>query len=503
MKLTPIKPIFDVEISRGAIQVGSTSGEPPDPPDPEPPVDAIIEQDFRDLPGEPAGWTDDGSIAYDEEGIRTTNNGTYGEIAYTWPGGALTEGTIVIVTTQNFTNHAPAYAALNNAGDDQAYVSTQGPGLAEAARGDTTSTITATATHGTSTIPVMVGSARWSDTADTVTVDLYDNNEPDSTDTESQTKANFTPTTLTLGAYRVTGDQEAVIQYVYVFDRRISNEELGVIAAAWVSYAPPPPTPGDMLVGASVAKTSSQTWTQATSAFETMIGEGCTVMRRFTTGKPGLWSSKSQFTVDNGIRDSIVSFKGDPTQAEIEAFFNSIPNDGFTRYVAMNHEVENDGGTHTPAWFKGRQDVFMDAYIAVGSPAYIRPTVIYMFYLEHDGDSGTSTADFFPNGDLTDWVMGLDPYDTNGVRTMQYLVEPTLDLWRAAGGVEWLIAETGTQRQIDDGDAAGEAWIEESCDWLRSEGCIAVCWWNETKAYDWRMDDYPLMLAAWGAEVTV
>lgn len=235
---------------------------------------------------------------------------------------------------------------------------------------------------------------------------------------------------------------------------------------------PPPPEP--MLVGTAVTKTTTESWDTATTRFEQMVGKPITIARRFLGGPFTNWASIPQFAVDTGKRSSVVSFKGDPTDVQLVAAIQSIPVDGFTRWLVWNHEPENDGAPMTPAYFRGRQARLLAAWRAAGSPTHVKPMIVLMTWLERDGNASTSSAQWFPDEPAA-WTLGLDPYDIPGTMSLEKLTKPTVDLWRAAGGHDWLIAETGTHTTPG---ATAAAWITTGFDWARSYGAKAVCWFD-------------------------
>lgn len=240
-----------------------------------------------------------------------------------------------------------------------------------------------------------------------------------------------------------------------------------------VEEPPPPPTPEHPFrLGAGVTRLSGQTDVQAMAAFEAQIGTGIQVARRFQPGRR-LFTEVAAFMADVGRRDRIVSIKGEPTQAQIAEFIDSIPVDGFKTTVVVHHEPENDGGSHTPAWFKAQQAALLAATTEAARDD-VDCGIVLMSYLERDGNDSTSSADWFPD-DPTGFVMLLDPYDgENDPREFADRVGPTLELWRAAGGTRWGIGETSTKRT----GADGARWIRDAGAWAKAEGCEAFCWFH-------------------------
>ena len=236
----------------------------------------------------------------------------------------------------------------------------------------------------------------------------------------------------------------------------------------------PPAVP--LLVGATVVPATGESWLQATARFESLIGKPITVARRFLGSAPLLpFSSYDQFAADVGRRDRWVSFKGDPTDAQLEAFIRSIPVDGHTTGVAWNHEPENDGGVMTPAYFRARQARLLAVIRKVNRPD-VYPMVVLMGWLENDGIASTTSAAWFPD-EPAEWVLGVDFYDDKANRTYAQLATQTLDLWALAGGIRWAATEFGTART----GTSAATWITEYGQFARTRpGCIGGAWFDST-----------------------
>lgn len=268
----------------------------------------------------------------------------------------------------------------------------------------------------------------------------------------------------------------------------------------------PPQPPGGMLIGATVQPRNGDSVAEATATFNTQIGAEIQIARRFDGGTPTSWATggnSNQFNVDTGQRHRIVSIKGvadhQPTQAQWETFIGDIPNDGFRTYIISHHEPDNDGGSHTPAWFQGQLNRLHAAWVAQGSPAYVIPSFCLTGWLDRDGNNSTTSADWFPHaGIIDDFTFFWDPYDPNGNRSLEQQADPTLQVWRAAGGGDWGIAETGTKQT----GSAGVTWISDGMDWCRSEGAVAVCWFHSSVGTHgpWYLDD-TLMRAEFGSQI--
>lgn len=242
---------------------------------------------------------------------------------------------------------------------------------------------------------------------------------------------------------------------------------------------PPVTLPVDMMIGATIARVDNESWTSATANFEAMIGAEIECSRRFTDSIPTNWNNVGAFVVDTNKRHRVVSIKGAATVADIVRFLQSIPADGFHTWVAWHHEPENDQkqgmADHTIDWFKRKCAILDEAFDTVNRTD-LHKTVIYTSFWERDSSPSTKTSDWFPDGNLGDWWMGLDPYndDPDDPDDLWDNVQDTVDDWVTAGGGEWFIAETGTKRT----GSAGVTWINNNASELASHGCTHFLWFH-------------------------
>lgn len=256
---------------------------------------------------------------------------------------------------------------------------------------------------------------------------------------------------------------------------------------------PPPPVTPKLLMGATVDQRNGQTRAQANADFESFAGP-LMVRRAFLGGAPTTTNLAALLAEDYGKRHRIVSYKGEGSDTTLK----TIKNDGFKTYMVKYHEPENDGGTHTAAWFRGVTDEEIAQVKRLGRPDLI-PSFVLMSWLERDAASlGTSSADWFPT-DKAGVVMLIDPYDPNMNKSMAQLAKPTIDLWRAQGGTRWGLSELGTHRT----GAAGAAWINETLAFVKAEGGEVAAYFHSAVGAEgpWWMDD-PAVRAAWKAEAT-
>jgi hypothetical protein len=212
---------------------------------------------------------------------------------------------------------------------------------------------------------------------------------------------------------------------------------------------------------------------------------------------PRTFPDTPEFAVDTGVRHRFISVKGSPSSDDWATFLASVPADGFHTWVTINHEPENDGDDLTPELFREKLAVMLQEIRATGR-SDIHPGVVLMTWLERDDDPNTSSTVWFPD-EPEAFTLGLDPYDTCGCRPFPELVEPTLALWRQAGGVDWAITETGTKQTGD----AGAVWIDGMFDFCRADvDCLGPMWFHAAVGSrgPWWLDD-PTMQAAFGAQV--
>lgn len=237
-----------------------------------------------------------------------------------------------------------------------------------------------------------------------------------------------------------------------------------------------PPAVPPPLVGATIDVSQNPSGCSNHAAcytqFNTQIGGGLEIIRAFTGSFPSSFTSVNSFAASAPYH-RVLSVKGSPSQAQWVTFLNTIPNNGKTTWIAIHHEPENDGGTMTPATFKARQAILHAAWVQIGRPAHIRPTVIFMSWHERDNDPNTSTALWFP-ANIQDFTLGLDPY-TGGATPLADIVDDTLELWEEAGGGDWMITETGAKAT----GSALVAWIDDAWDWCRADDdCVSIQWFH-------------------------
>lgn len=314
---------------------------------------------------------------------------------------------------------------------------------------------------------------------------------------------NANPTTdLTPGFRQSSGQTAAAYMVVLELNKTaaapptLTGERIGGVVYETGGGAPPPPEVPSLLVGATVDTRNGQSYAQATAQFNTDLSNAygssvsIEVGRRFFGSLPASFDSVNQFVQDKNVRSRIISWKAEPTLAENQTFMATIPNDGFITWCITHHEPENDGGSHTSAWFRGMLDNLHGAWVNLGRPAHLRPSLCLMTWLERDGNAGTSSADWFPTSDkIADFTLWLDPYDPNSNETLQQQAGATLDLWVAAGGspTKWGITETGSHRT---GSNLAN-WIHESVAWCRSNGAVGYCYFHSAVGNDgpWWLDD--------------
>ena len=251
-----------------------------------------------------------------------------------------------------------------------------------------------------------------------------------------------------------------------------------------------------MLIGASVQRRGGESWAQTVPRFEQDLGgKTITCARRCIGRAPTTWADHPAFAADTGLRSSWVSFKGNPTDAQLRTFIESIPDEsalGIVRRITWRHEPENDRFPMTPAYFVGLQDRLYAAWVAAGSPAHVILCFILMGRGERPAPHGDPSSQWFPNHP-EHWEMGIDQYSLKpGGRyagSVAEICRATVDLWRAHGGTDWALTETGCH----DIGADAERFLAEGIPWARSEGCTGFMWFDsnigtEAPAGGWYLD---------------
>lgn len=271
-------------------------------------------------------------------------------------------------------------------------------------------------------------------------------------------------------------------------------------AAVWgfTGTTSPPPTPSEFLIGAAVAQRNGLTYAGATAQFVTdlsnALGAPCTLPhgRRYWGNSPvgQTFASIPQFVQDRNVRHRFISWKGEATLAECQDFMETIPDDGFITRVTQHHEPENDGGAHTPTWFRGMMANLHGAWVAMGRPDYIIPCVNLMSWLERDNNAATSSALWFPDSSIiADFELWIDPYDAANNRTLQQQSQPTYELWVSEGGdpTKFGVIETGSHRT----GANLATWIHNGIAWLRSLDAKGWTWFHSPVGPEgpWWLDD--------------
>lgn len=219
---------------------------------------------------------------------------------------------------------------------------------------------------------------------------------------------------------------------------------------------------------------ATESWTQATADFETLIAADVDIARRFSGSTfPTTYQAQTSMgaAVDVGQRHRFISVKGDPTAAQWSTFLNSIPVDGFDTWVTINHEPENDGNL-TAAQFKAKLALMLERIELTGRQD-LHPSFVLMAWTERN--SGNSEL-WFPD-QIAKFTYGIDGYDPNNVLTLQASIGPAAAAWKAAGGGPWMVTETGTHRT---GQAA-VVWIDDGFDWCRVDPtCLGIHWFHSS-----------------------
>lgn len=297
----------------------------------------------------------------------------------------------------------------------------------------------------------------------------------------------------------LAGDNQAkatlLVQREAVIEQQAAR--IAVLEGAGTVPDPPPvPAPARLLLGATLNRRNGLTDAQSLAAWEAVCGP-CGVARVFISGPPTKANVAAAIAPHIGKRAIVLSYKGECAND----VFLSIPATVFPIWLVKYHEPENDGGTHTPAWFKQVQDEEITQIQGLHRPD-LKPAFVLMGWVDNDADRFTTSTQWFPT--ITAGVtMFLDPYDSSKTVFLPQYVMNSLSLWRAFAGASapWGIAEIGTQRRGTD----GAGWITEALTFARAEHAVAACWFNSAvhpSPLPWWLDD-PAMQSAWKAQTAL
>lgn len=232
-----------------------------------------------------------------------------------------------------------------------------------------------------------------------------------------------------------------------------------------------------MLVGASVQRRGTETWGQALTRFETMIGKPVQCVRRFISGRPPANPATHSALADvlDGRYEALAISFVDGTTDEIATFLRGLPATGTTYYVAIRHEPDKDLRMSGPA-FQAKCDILMAAIDEVGRTD-VEPMFVLMSWLERDGNAATSSLDYMPRTNLDRWVMALDPYLPNAANTYASQVGQTVALWRQLGGQRIAIAEWGVKSTGQTAADQITAFVNDA----EADGCEFVMYFNSSE----------------------
>lgn len=260
----------------------------------------------------------------------------------------------------------------------------------------------------------------------------------------------------------------------------------------------PPPVETGLMMGAVVKPVGGQTYGQATTQFLAALSAAygspvsMPVARRYWDGGPSgqTFLGLERFAQDHNVRNRLISWKGEASAAACATFIETIPDDGFITWVTQHHEPENDGGSHTEAWFKQMQANVHAGWVSAGRPDHVKPYFNLMSYQDRDSSTATNGHNWFPDESiLGDFYYAIDPYDPNAVRTLEQQAGPSYEDWITHGGDpnRFMIAETGSKRT----GANLANWIRQGAAWARSINMVALCWFHSDVGAEgpWWLDD--------------
>lgn len=218
--------------------------------------------------------------------------------------------------------------------------------------------------------------------------------------------------------------------------------------------------------GVAVTPTSGQTYAQAISAYETLVG-ATLPMRRAYDGAPPSSIGASQLNVDVGTgRKVVYSIKPTITTSIVtmDSLAQGIANSGLDVDVAIYHEpVDNMTGSDFIALYQRSAPSFRNLGIPVG--------VIYTNYscnLPY-GNAQSALHAYWPGASVVDWV-GIDEYPINEITSTKDALPMDQRTRRVcqfvdALGKPLILCEYGVDAAWD--VVKSDRWLRSVLDWAR------------------------------------
>jgi hypothetical protein len=248
----------------------------------------------------------------------------------------------------------------------------------------------------------------------------------------------------------------------------------------------PTPTEPVSLFGSSTGRHTYDTFTK-------MAGASLAVRRTYDE-----WPARHP-AEDAGRNSTVWSFKPPFVQflagsldADFMAALNSIPDDGFQRYVIVYHEPEDnvEDGDFTASQYR---EVQVRARAIIDGANTKRQTKLRfggnLMSWTFQTASGRNPANYFPGAGVWDFL-ALDGYSGRndrtgqweGGRTPQAIFDTSLKFCRD-NGVRFAIAETGIDVLAPEPDRV--AWIKSCRQYAKDANCEFWCYWDGSFSWFW------------------
>lgn len=236
-----------------------------------------------------------------------------------------------------------------------------------------------------------------------------------------------------------------------------------------------------MMVGAASSHsplTPIQSWNALAALVSPMV-----IRRSYDTDIPATWAA-SQGSYDTGQRASVWSCHPDMTawlsgslDAAWTAFVNSIPDDGYPKFIIGWHEpdVKERDGLYTASQWRTAMAHMSGLIRAADKPnVYVAGCITKDLWTDLGAAHGQEPDDFWIE-DCFD-VYSIDGYDT-AAGSMWAAAMP----WFREHDIPWAVSETG---YLDTDPAAKALWLAETAAWcaMQASGgwpsAVWMCWFD-------------------------
>jgi hypothetical protein len=262
----------------------------------------------------------------------------------------------------------------------------------------------------------------------------------------------------------------------------------------------PPPAAGATQCGASFTPINGQTYMQALSYEESIIG-GMHAVRVFYPGAPAAWPGNA----GNVDRTTVVSFKYSPASiingsedSAMQSWFNNAPKDRDTYWVYW-HEPEDDieGGAFTAAQYR-QAWAHLAALAKNAHNSRLHATLVLMQW-SLSPSSHRNWMDYYAGSSVID-VLGWDVYNldfkkgTGDYDPASKLMSPVIAASNSVGK-PWGIAELGgALLNSDPSGTQRAAWLDDLLKITESNHALWTTYFDldwQNGAFDYRIRDAP------------